>query len=107
MSKLAIHGGAPCIPEKFKPILRGDQVRIGPEELAAAANSLENSHTGQGDPIARFERRWADYIGTKYCVAMNSGTSALTSALRCVGLERGEEVITSSFTFIASATCIL
>jgi dTDP-4-amino-4,6-dideoxygalactose transaminase len=107
VSKLAIRGGTPCIPEKFTPILRGDQVRIGPEELAAATSSLAGSHLGECDPIARFERNWADYIGTKYCVAMNSGTSALTSALRCVGLERGEEVITSSFTFIASATCIL
>jgi perosamine synthetase len=56
-----------------------------------------------GPKIAEFEQGIADYIGSKYCLAFNSGTSALHAALAAYGIGKGDEVIVPSFTFIATA----
>jgi perosamine synthetase len=60
-----------------------------------------------GSNIDLFERMIAEYIGMKYCVVFNSGTSALHSALLAYGIKNGDEVITPSFTFIATANAPL
>lgn len=56
-----------------------------------------------GENVTQFERGLAQYIGTKYCLTFNSGTSALHSALIAHGIGSGDEVIVPSFTFIATA----
>ena len=56
-----------------------------------------------GQQIHEFEKNIAEYIGTKYCLTFNSGTSALHAALLCYGIGAGDEVIVPSFTFIATA----
>jgi len=56
-----------------------------------------------GPTIEEFEKMIAEYIGTKYCVTFNSGTSALHSILLAYGIKEGDEVIVPSFTFIATA----
>lgn len=56
-----------------------------------------------GPQILTFEKMIADYIGTKYCLTFNSGTSALHAALLSYGIGIGDEVIVPSFTFIATA----
>lgn len=56
-----------------------------------------------GPNIEEFERMIAEYIGTKYCVTFNSGTSALHSILLAYGIKEGDDVIVPSFTFIATA----
>jgi len=56
-----------------------------------------------GPQIAEFERMIADYIGSKYCLTFNSGTSALHAVLLAYGIGPGDEVIVPSFTFIATA----
>ena len=56
--------------------------------------------------MAEFEQAFADYTGTEYAVAVNSGTAALHAALLAHGIGRGDEVITSSFSFIATANSI-
>jgi len=56
-----------------------------------------------GPQIPAFEKMIADYIGTDYCVAFNSGTSALHATLLAYGIGHGDEVIVPSFTFIATA----
>lgn len=56
-----------------------------------------------GPKIAEFEQGIADYVGSKYCLAFNSGTSALHAALLAHGIGKGDEVIVPSFTFIATA----
>lgn len=56
-----------------------------------------------GPKIAEFEQGIAEYIGSKYCLAFNSGTSALHAALIAYGIGKGDEVIVPSFTFIATA----
>jgi perosamine synthetase len=56
-----------------------------------------------GPQILTFEKRIADYIGSKYCVTFNSGTSALHATLLAYGIGAGDEIIVPSFTFIATA----
>ncbi|MBP7069575.1 MAG: aminotransferase class I/II-fold pyridoxal phosphate-dependent enzyme, partial [Methanothrix sp.] len=60
-----------------------------------------------GPEIHDFERELADYVGSNYAVAFNSGTSALFAAMIAYGLENGDEVIVPSFTFIATANAPL
>ena len=57
--------------------------------------------------IVGAEKEWATYLGRKYCLMTNSGTAALHMAVAAAGIKPGDEVITSAFTFIASATSVL
>lgn len=59
------------------------------------------------DEIREFELEFEKYTGAKHAIACSSGTTALHAAVIAMGLKEGEEVITSPFTFIASANCIL
>ncbi|MGE5789910.1 MAG: DegT/DnrJ/EryC1/StrS family aminotransferase, partial [Syntrophaceae bacterium] len=52
-------------------------IRIGEEEKASVLESLEQGQLSEGRKTKEFETLWARYIGTKYCVAVNSGSSAL------------------------------
>ncbi|MDI6730905.1 MAG: DegT/DnrJ/EryC1/StrS family aminotransferase, partial [Candidatus Altarchaeum sp.] len=61
----------------------------------------------QGLKVEEFEKNFADYCNTKYAVAVNSGTAALYLALMAMRIKDGDEVITTPFSFIASANCIL
>ncbi len=59
-----------------------------------------------GATVNSFEQQFADYIGTDHCVSCNSGTDALFLALRALGIGPGDEVITTAFTFFATAEVI-
>src|ERR1051325_11010852 len=61
----------------------------------------------QGPRVAALEEAFAKVVGTKHAVATSSGTTALHLALLAHGIGPGDEVITTPFTFIASANCIL
>ena len=60
-----------------------------------------------GKRVKEFENRFSKYIGTKYSVAVSSGTAAIKTALISLGVQRGDEVITQSFTFIATVEAIM
>ncbi len=60
-----------------------------------------------GEMVPAFERSFAERVGTRFAVACSSGTAGLQVALNRLGLEPGDEVVTSSFSFIASANVIL
>lgn len=60
-----------------------------------------------GPKIKEFEQKIANYIGTRHAVAVNSGTSALHLGIRGLDIKDGDEVITTPFSFIASANCAL
>ena len=60
-----------------------------------------------GKEIEEFEKMVADYVGVKYAVSFNSGTSALHAILLAYGISEGDEVIVPSFTFIATANSVL
>ncbi len=60
-----------------------------------------------GKRVKKFEKEFARYIGAKYAVAVSSGTAAIKIALKCLGIKTGDEVITQSFTFIATIEAIV
>lgn len=72
----------------------------------AIAGVLESGHFIDGPNVKAFERELAEYCGAQYAVGLNSGTDALFLALRALGISRGDEVITTPFTFIATAEAI-
>ena len=70
------------------------------------AQVLKSGYLTMGEQVALFERAFAQFIGTKYAVATNSGTSSLEIALRTIGIE-GSTVIIPSNTFMATATVVI
>ncbi|MGQ9870011.1 DegT/DnrJ/EryC1/StrS family aminotransferase [Leptodesmis sp.] len=79
---------------------------IGAEMNAAALEVLASGRYIGGSWVADFESQFAEYIGTSECIACNSGTDALYLALRALGIGSGDEVITTPFTFVATAEVI-
>jgi len=76
------------------------------EVLEALEKVCDSTRFAQGPAIAEFEAKFAAYCGVDHCVSLNSGTSALHLALRCLGVGPGDEVVTVSMTFIATAWAI-
>ena len=79
---------------------------IGEEVNAAVQDVLTSGCYIGGSIVKGFEQQFADYTGVKECVACNSGTDALYLALRALQISSGDEVITTPFTFIATAEVI-
>lgn len=85
---------------------------IGRAEVAAAAAALRSaaltsaSHEG-GPRVRQFESLSASYTGSRFSVAVNSGTAALQAALLALGVGRGDDVMIPSFTFVATANAVL
>ena len=80
---------------------------IGEEEKRAVLEVLGSGMLAQGTRVKAFEEAFASYVGTRHAVATSSGTAALHVALLACGIRPGDEVITTPFTFIASANAIL
>lgn len=80
---------------------------IEKEEIDAVVKVLESGMIAQGPKTKEFEENFAKYCGTKYAVAFSNGTTAIHSALYALGLKEGGEVITTPFTFVASANPVL
>jgi len=76
---------------------------IGPEEEAAVLEVLRSGHLSLGPKVPEFERRFAEFVGSECASAVSSGTTALHLAYRAVGVTDGTEVVTSPFTFVATA----
>jgi dTDP-4-amino-4,6-dideoxygalactose transaminase len=80
--------------------------RLKPEIDQALADVLESCAFVLGPNVQSFEREAAAYLGVKHAIGCASGTDALHLALRAAGIGEGDEVITSAFTFIATAEAI-
>ncbi|MCD4845222.1 MAG: DegT/DnrJ/EryC1/StrS family aminotransferase [Methanosarcinales archaeon] len=80
---------------------------IGHKEISAVNEVLKSGIIAQGPKVGQFEHEFAEYIGTDYAVAVNSGTSALYTSLLAHNIGKGDEVITTPFSFIATANMIL
>src|SRR5215813_7509806 len=76
------------------------------EVLAALEDVCKSGRFAQGPITTDFEQDFADYCGVKHCVSVNSGTSALHLAMRCLDVGPGDEVITVPMTFIATTWAI-
>lgn len=80
---------------------------IGPEEEEAVLAVLRSGVIAQGPQVERFEAAFAAFCGTRYAVAVSSGTTALHLALLAHGIGPGDEVITSPFSFVATGNSVL
>jgi dTDP-4-amino-4,6-dideoxygalactose transaminase len=100
-TKLAIDGGAPVRRQPFAP-----WPHFAPDEVSVAARVLESGRVNYwtGDEGRMFEKEFAEYCGARYAIALANGSVALELALYALGIGPGDEVITTSRTFIASAS---
>ena len=76
-------------------------------EISYVTQVLKTPNLSLGPKLVEFEARMAQFIGVRHAVAVNSGTSALHLIIRALGIKDGDEVITTPFSFISSANCIL
>jgi len=76
-------------------------------EIDAVCAVLRGPDLSLGPKLAAFERAFAEYVGRRRAIAVNSGTSGLFLCMSALGIGPGDEVITTPFTFIASATSIM
>ena len=79
---------------------------IGDEEIVAVSEVLRSGMLAQGSRVAEFESAFAEFIGVKHAIATSSGTTALHVALLACKVGDRDEVVTTPFTFIASANAI-
>lgn len=80
--------------------------RLGEAEAAAAREAILSGWVTQGPQVAGFEAEFADYVGAPHACAVSSCTTALHLALLAVGVRPGDEVITVSHSFIATANAV-
>jgi dTDP-4-amino-4,6-dideoxygalactose transaminase len=80
---------------------------FAPDEIEAAVEVLRSGKVSYwtGDEGRQFEREFADFVGCRHAVALANGTVALEAGLRALGIGPGDEVVTTSRAFIASASC--
>jgi perosamine synthetase len=80
---------------------------LGEPEERAAIEVIRSGQLSLGPRLAQFEQAFAARLGARHASATSSGTTALHLALRAVGVEAGDEVVTSPFSFVASANAVL
>jgi len=86
--------------------LRAQSRTLRNDVLTAFEEICESTSFAQGPATLKFEAEFAAHCGVDHCVSLNSGTSALHLALRCLDVGPGDEVVTVSMTFIATAWAI-
>ncbi len=103
--KLALDGGPGTVPEgtikSWPPHDQRDR------DAVTAVFDSDVFHGSSAPRCVELQEKWAEYCGAKYCLVTNSGTSALHMAVASAGVLPGDEVITSAFSFWASAAAIL
>jgi len=75
-------------------------------DVATVIHALRSDFLTQGPSTIAFERAFAEYVGSKYAVALANGTAALHLCALALGLKKGQKVITTPITFAASANCV-
>lgn len=103
MDKLAIDGGTPV---RSSPIHYGRQC-IEEDDIQKVADVLRGELITTGPKVELLEKNLCTLTGAKYAVVVSSGTAALHCACMASGIKSGDEVITTSMTFAASANCVL
>ncbi|MCM8781658.1 MAG: DegT/DnrJ/EryC1/StrS family aminotransferase [Candidatus Omnitrophica bacterium] len=86
--------------------LKGQYLSIKKEVIEATEKVLDSCQFILGDEVKRFEQEIAVYTGKKYAIAVGSGTDAILLSLKAYGIKAGDSVITSTFTYYATAGAI-
>jgi len=102
-AKLAIEGGTPV---RSTPLPYGKQW-VDEDDIAAVVDVLRSDWLTTGPKIEEFETKFAATTEARYAVSFSSGTAALHGAVAVLGLQPGEEAVTTPITFCASANCLL
>ncbi len=103
MEKPAICGGTPVRTSKLS---YGKQY-IDDNDINAVVEVLKSDYVTCGPMVAKLEQKICEVTGAKYAVAVSNGTAALHLACMAIGIQEGDEVITTPITFAASANCAL
>lgn len=86
------------------PLSRPDITEL---EIRYVNEVLKTPFLSLGPKLPQFEGEIAQYVGSRYAIAVSSGTAGLHILIRALEIGEGDEVITTPFSFIASANCIL
>ncbi len=108
-SRLAIEGGTPVITTPLPRGVSGPSV-VGDEEIEAVTRLLRSQQLfryREGSEAVSFEQEAAEFLGVRYALMVNSGTSALICALTGIGVGPGDEVIVPGYTYIATAAAVI
>ena len=97
---------------RVRPVESSEQIplakpEIGEREEELVLEVLRSGRLSLGPVLERFEREFAEWLGVDDAVAVSSGTAALHLGVRQLGWGEGDEVVTSPFSFVASANCLL
>ncbi len=79
---------------------------IEKEDIDAVISALQADFLTQGPKVKEFEDKFADYVGSKYAIAVSNATAGLHISILALGLKPGDRVITTPITFAASANCV-
>jgi 8-amino-3,8-dideoxy-alpha-D-manno-octulosonate transaminase len=111
--KLAIDGGDPAVVDPLPPMFPGG-LRIGAAEERAVVEVIRSKRlfryygpTPGESKAAQLEKAFAEQLGARHCLAVNSGTSALVAALAAIGVGPGDEVIIPAYSFVAILAAVL
>ena len=83
------------------------KVYMDETEVSAVSELIRSSWVSMGSQVRELEETLARYVGVKHAVALNSGTAALDTSLKVLGIGPGDEVIVPAFTYIATANAVL
>lgn len=79
---------------------------VGDDEIKAVSQVIASKWLTTGPKVREFEQAFADYVGAKHAIAVNSATAAMHLALEAAGIQAGDEVIVPTFTFAATAEVV-
>ncbi|MFR9673248.1 DegT/DnrJ/EryC1/StrS family aminotransferase [Streptomyces sp. TR06-5] len=103
MSKLAAFGGSAAVPRELR---RVDWPLVEDEDRKAVLDALDGaklvSNSEGTNPVSTLEEHWAERFGFDHCVAVSTGTAALSLALAALGVGPGDEVVVPALSFIAT-----
>ncbi len=80
---------------------------VGQEELENIKETFDRSWIGLGPKVEEFERKWADFIGARMAIGLNSATAALHLSLRVFAFPKGKKVLVPALTFSSTASAVL